>query len=378
VRGARSRRARRVGSAALVGLAAYAAVRAARREELDASAPAAPVERVEPPAEAPAARPPRRRRQIAAAAVGAVVFGGTGLAMGAGTLSSSVADPGLGPAPARFTSPLPAFFAPPAPPPPAQRRLLLRTRPTRRPRLARSPLFAVRLPLSQRVFERLEEGAGRREADWSLVLAYLHASGGAWVSPRRLARLEEIFSQLRNRALRRVAVHALTGNRDTVARTLALARYYRAVGPAGLVAGLGATAAELGRRVLADRRVVLYPAGRADIAAGRVDVRVLATIEYLAVSYGRVVVSCLVSGHRRFARPHVVSAHVYGRAVDIVALRSARIAGHQERGGITDRAVRDLLLLPREARPKQIISLLDRGGESFALEDHDDHIHIGF
>src|SRR5439155_13639971 len=121
-----------------------------------------------------------------------------------------------------------------------------------------------------------------------------------------------------------------------------------------------------------------YPGGRNDIAAGRVDVRVLATLEYLAVTYGRVAVTCLISGHKRFARPHVVSAHIYGRAVDIAALDSVAIYGHQQRGGITDRAVRNLMLLPADARPVQIISLLSRGGPSFALEDHADHIHIGF
>ena len=50
------------------------------------------------------------------------------------------------------------------------------------------------------------------------------------------------------------------------------------------------------------------------------DVRVLALMLYLAETYHEVTVSCLVSGHRLYARPGVVSAHVYGRAVDIAAL----------------------------------------------------------
>ena len=45
---------------------------------------------------------------------------------------------------------------------------------------------------------------------------------------------------------------------------------------------------------------------------------------------------------------------------------------------MTERAVRDVLLLPPEVMPKQVISLLRLGGPSFALADHYNHIHIGF
>jgi hypothetical protein len=91
-----------------------------------------------------------------------------------------------------------------------------------------------------------------------------------------------------------------------------------------------------------------------------------------------VTVSCLISGHRLYARPGVVSAHVYGLAADISALDNTPIMGHQSRGGITEHAVRDLLLLPAELQPQQVISLLGLGGPSFALANHYDHIHVGF
>jgi hypothetical protein len=52
--------------------------------------------------------------------------------------------------------------------------------------------------------------------------------------------------------------------------------------------------------------------------------------------------------------------------------------GHQEPGGITERAVRDILFLPAELMPKQVISLLGMGGPSFPLADHYNHIHIGY
>jgi hypothetical protein len=161
-------------------------------------------------------------------------------------------------------------------------------------------------------------------------------------------------------------------------QAVALERLYAGLGPQALYVGLEGMKDELGRRVLEDSRVSIYPGGRSDIAAGRIDVRILALIEYLAEAHGQVSVSCLISGHRRFARPGVVSAHIYGRAVDIAALGGIPILGHQEPGGLTEQAVREILSLPAAILPKQVISLLDLGGPSFPLEDHQDHIHVGY
>ena len=120
-------------------------------------------------------------------------------------------------------------------------------------------------------------------------------------------------------------------------------------------------------------------AGRAgDIVAGRVDVRVLVVIRYLAVTFHEVTVSCLVTGHRFFARRNVMSAHVDGLAVDISSVRWIPIAGNQGIGGITERTIEALLRLPAELQPQQIISLLGLGGPSFPQGDHYDHIHVGF
>jgi hypothetical protein len=101
-------------------------------------------------------------------------------------------------------------------------------------------------------------------------------------------------------------------------------------------------------------------------------------MEYLAEAHHQVTVSSLLSGHRLYARPGVVSAHIYGLAVDIAALDGTSIAGHQEPGGLTEKAVRNILLLPVELQPRQVISLLGLGGPSFPLADHGDHIHVGF
>jgi hypothetical protein len=103
-------------------------------------------------------------------------------------------------------------------------------------------------------------------------------------------------------------------------------------------------------------------------------------MEYLAQANGSVTVSCLISGHSLYVhgRPGVVSAHIYGRAVDISAVGDVPILGHQEQGGVTERAVRQVLALPDSVEPKQVISLLTLGGPSFALPDHYNHIHIGY
>jgi hypothetical protein len=74
----------------------------------------------------------------------------------------------------------------------------------------------------------------------------------------------------------------------------------------------------------------------------------------------------------------VISAHKYGLAVDISALGGSSILGNQNPGGLTERAVRNILLLPVEVRPTQVISLLGLGGPSFPLADHYDHIHVGY
>jgi hypothetical protein len=99
---------------------------------------------------------------------------------------------------------------------------------------------------------------------------------------------------------------------------------------------------------------------------------------YLGQTYHEVTVSCLFSGHRLYARPGVVSAHIYGRAVDIAALGNTSITGHQQPGGLTEQAVRSILMLPGGMLPAQVISLLGLGGPSFPLANHYDHIHVGY
>jgi hypothetical protein len=94
-------------------------------------------------------------------------------------------------------------------------------------------------------------------------------------------------------------------------------------------------------------------------------------------------VSSLVDGHRVFSSSGNVSAHVYGRAVDVAELGGVNLIGNMGPGSVTERAARLLLLLPGEVAPRQIISLVDLDGPTgatgtFVLADHWDHLHIGF
>jgi hypothetical protein len=163
-------------------------------------------------------------------------------------------------------------------------------------------------------------------------------------------------------------------------RAIALDTYLQALGAQTILTGLDASRDQLQQQVLNDPRIHIYPAGRGDVASGKLDVRVLAIMEYLAQANREIIVSCLITGHSLYVhgRPGLISAHIFGRAVDISAVAGVSITGHQGAGSVTERAIRQLLTLPESVAPVQVISLMTLGGPSFALPDHYDHIHIGF
>jgi hypothetical protein len=234
--------------------------------------------------------------------------------------------------------------------------------------------------LAMRFAHRLVSISRANHVNWALVLGVLRAQGRNGAVPANGAELRQTARALDAVAGRGNwnAALAVTGRTAIADQAVALMHYDRAVGMSGLVDGLLAHKDDLVNRVLHDGRVTIYPGGRQDLASGRVDIRVVVLIEYLADTYGQVTVSCLISGHRLYARPGVISAHIYGRAVDVADLGGIPVFGHQEPGGITERAVRAILLLPSELQPKQVISLLGLGGPSFPLANHYDHIHIGY
>jgi hypothetical protein len=227
----------------------------------------------------------------------------------------------------------------------------------------------------------LLRASSRNHVDWALVLGVLRASGhsdSSPASPRSLQQLAHRLSALKANTDEWRAALALVGRTGFADRAIAITRYNRAVGLRALVSGLEAQKTHLEQEVLNDPRLDVYAGGRGDVAAHRINVRVLVLMLYMAECYGQVTVSSLDTGHGLFARPGVVSAHKYGLAVDIAALGGTSILNHQDPGGLTEHAVRDILLLPVELRPKQVISLLGLGGPSFPLADHYDHIHVGY
>jgi hypothetical protein len=226
----------------------------------------------------------------------------------------------------------------------------------------------------------LQQTARRAKLDWALLHAVVRARGHDGRMPSSPAALHRLAGELRRDGARADAERAVVrlGGAEFGQRVIALRNYNRAVGLKALVTGLERAKPSLERRLLRDRRVQIYTAGRDDLASGRIDVRVTVLIRYLAVSFHQVTVSSLLSGHRLFARPGVVSAHIYGHAVDVSALGGLPIGGNQGPGSITEAAVERILRLPAELQPRQVISLLGFGGPSFALADHFDHIHIGY
>jgi hypothetical protein len=229
---------------------------------------------------------------------------------------------------------------------------------------------------------QLKRVAKRNHVDWALTLAVLRARGDRGAVPANGPQLRSLTKRLAHQGAKRDAwgsVLSLEGKTSFADRTIALKNLYRAVGLKALVKGFDWDKTRLEQKVLNDKRVTIYPGGRDDIANHRINVRVLALIEYLAEAHGQVTISCLFSGHRLYARPGVISAHIYGLAADISEVGGIPILGHQQpNGSITEKTVREILLLPVEMQPRQVISLLGLGGPSFPLANHYNHIHVGY
>jgi membrane-bound lytic murein transglycosylase B len=151
---------------------------------------------------------------------------------------------------------------------------------------------------------------------------------------------------------------------------------------------LGATASgvflmtqeELERTVLSDPGIQIYACGRQDIAAGKIDKRVLAVLAFLSRIGLKPTVSALECGHSEITVSGYVSEHYTGDAVDISAINGTPIADHQGAGSITDLTIRALLTLQGEFVPHQIISLMQYPGapNTLAMPEHWNHIHVGF
>jgi hypothetical protein len=137
---------------------------------------------------------------------------------------------------------------------------------------------------------------------------------------------------------------------------------------------------QLTERVLQDPHVQIYNCGRRDIAAGLIDRRVLATIEFLVASGLDPDVTGLECGHSLTGSNGVDAAGATGASVDISKINNIPILGHQGPGSITDITIRRLLTLQGLMAPDEIISTMAYKGQSntLALPDHKNRIQVTF
>ena len=137
---------------------------------------------------------------------------------------------------------------------------------------------------------------------------------------------------------------------------------------------------QLTNRILQDPHVQIYACGRRDIAAGLIDRRVLATIEFLSASGLDPFVSGLDCGHSLTGATGTDAAGATGASVDISKINNIPILGHQGPGSITDITIRRLLTLQGAMTPDQIISTVSYSGQSntIALPDHNNRIQVTF
>jgi len=151
---------------------------------------------------------------------------------------------------------------------------------------------------------------------------------------------------------------------------------------------LGATASDvfllpndqLASDVLSDPGISIDACGRADVASGAVDRRVLAMLAFLSRSG----LQPTVSGLRCTASPSgaaaAASASPAMHALDIAAVNGTPVAGHQGPGTVTDLAIRTLLSLPGEYQPERVVSLMRYPGaaNTHATPQSWSHIHVEF
>lgn len=161
-----------------------------------------------------------------------------------------------------------------------------------------------------------------------------------------------------------------------VAEVLLWAERYAASPPLVVTGGADAVA------LLANPNVAIYSGGREDLAAGRVDARVVAVLTALAQEH-TIVATSLVAGHPRCAvtgQPHgpgcLVSNHYLGRGADIAVVDGIPIsARHPNVAALMNQ----LAELPAPYRPDEIGGPVDTGQPGvFTNTFHTDHIHIGW
>lgn len=174
----------------------------------------------------------------------------------------------------------------------------------------------------------------------------------------------------------RAALQRYNASDAYIDEVLAWAEQYALSPP--LIVDTGGDASTL----LANPVVTIYADGRTDLAAGRVDSRVIAVLLTLARDH-TIVVTSLVTGHPRCAvngqaqGPDCdVSNHYLGRGADIAVLDGIPISvRHPSIVAIMN----ELASLGEPFRPDEIGGPIDTGQPGvFTNSFHADHIHIGW
>jgi hypothetical protein len=136
---------------------------------------------------------------------------------------------------------------------------------------------------------------------------------------------------------------------------------------------------QLQQQVLRNRGVGLEACERREVEAGRIDRRVLATLELLSVSGLRPTVSGLGCGVSQDDHTGL-SGYGRGEAFDITSVNGTPIAGHAGPGAIADLLERKLLDLQGTMKPQQIAGPVTYLGsrEAISLPASRDLVHVAF
>ncbi|MDQ4069889.1 MAG: lytic transglycosylase domain-containing protein, partial [Actinomycetota bacterium] len=133
-----------------------------------------------------------------------------------------------------------------------------------------------------------------------------------------------------------------------------------------------------GAQLLANPNLVVTPEAAADLAAGRVDRRVVAALGAILARH-RIKVSVFQTGHSMYVRgTDRVSNHYYGRAVDIYEIDGAPVSGSNN--AAFELAVA-LLTAESSLRPDELGSpwpQLSQFPGAFSDADHLGHLHLGW
>jgi hypothetical protein len=132
--------------------------------------------------------------------------------------------------------------------------------------------------------------------------------------------------------------------------------------------------------VLSDPGITIDTCGRHEVAAGKVDKRVLAVLAFLSRSGLEPTVSALPCSQRQFGPSSALSGANPGGKLEISAINGTPIARHQGPETITDLTIRALLTLPAAFAPHEINSLMryPSSPSTHASPSYRSHIELVF